>query len=167
MRGVEYEAGAGEARFGLLEFGNVERRNVKAARFDAGACAREGSGKNDRAAERQGIGGMRLCGINIDPCMAEERLGVKPATIGEEGVAAEMRDGRFQMQAAGDGNGDDFIVVRRKNSGKPANAFRVAALGEADKELSADAQGIAAFESAGKRNIFKLSKPGESVSQRL
>ncbi len=58
MRGVEYEAGAGEARFGLLEFGNVERRNVKAARFDAGACAREGSGKNDRAAERQGIGGM-------------------------------------------------------------------------------------------------------------
>ena len=105
--------------------------------------------------------------MDLDPLMTGERGPVKPCAVCKERVAAEMRDGRFQMQAAGDGNGDDFIAVRRKNSGKPANAFRVAALGEADKELSADAKDIAAFESAGKCNIFKLSKPGESVSQRL
>src|SRR5260370_20317523 len=71
------------------------------------------------------------------------------------------------MKAAGDGNGDDFIVVRRKNGGKLADAFRVAALGQADKELPADAKDIATFESAGERNICKLSKPGDSVSERL
>src|SRR5216683_2456326 len=166
MRGVEYEAGAGEAGFGLLEFGNVERRNVKAACFDAGACAREGSGKNDRTAERQGIGGMRLGGINVDPFMAEERRGVKPGTVREERVAAEMRDGGFEMKAAGDRNGDDFIVVGRKNRGKLADAFAVAALGESDKNFSADAQDIATFKSAGERNVFKLSKLGECLSER-
>src|SRR5690348_5558602 len=71
------------------------------------------------------------------------------------------------MQAASDGNGDDFIVVRRKNGGKLADAFRVAALGEADKELTADAKDVAAFKSPWKRNVFELSKPGESTRERL
>ena len=51
-----------------------------------------------------------------------------------------MRDGGFEMKATGDGNCDDFIVVRRKNGGKLADAFRVAALGQADKELPSDAK---------------------------
>src|SRR6267143_4594714 len=109
---------------------------------------------------------MRLGGINVDPLMASERCGIKPCAVGEERVAAEMRDGGFEMKATGDGNCDDFIVVRRKNGGKLANAFGVAAPGEADKELSADAKDIAAFESAGERNVFELSKLGECLSER-
>ena len=66
-----------------MEFGNVEGRNVEATRFDAGACAREGSGKNDRACESQGIGGVRLGGIDIDPFVAGKRSGVEPGAIGE------------------------------------------------------------------------------------
>ncbi len=71
------------------------------------------------------------------------------------------------MQAATDGNGDDFIVVRRKNGGKLADALRVTTFGEADKEFSADAKDITAFESSWNRNVFELSKPGESMSERL
>src|SRR2546427_533034 len=77
-----------------------------------------------------------------------------------------MRNGGFQMKAAGDGNGDYFIVVRRKNGGKLADAFRVAARSEANKELSADAKDITTFESAGKRNVFQLSKSGERPRKR-
>src|SRR6266403_1358750 len=71
------------------------------------------------------------------------------------------------MQAASDGNGDDFIVVRRKNGGKLADALRVTTFGEADKEFSADAKDITAFESSWNRTAFELSKPGESMSERL
>src|SRR5437660_11863152 len=71
------------------------------------------------------------------------------------------------MQAASDGDGDDFIVVRRKNGGKLADAFGVAALGEPDKDSWADAKDIAAFESSWKRNVFELSKPSERMSERL
>ena len=77
-----------------------------------------------------------------------------------------MGDGGFQMQAASDKDGDDFIVVRRKNGGKLADAFGVAALGETDKEPSADAKDIAAFESSWKREVFEFSKPGEGPSKR-
>src|SRR5260370_5745932 len=56
------KTGAGESGFGFLEFGDIHRSDVEAARFDAGASAREGSGKNDGAAECQSIGGVRLAG---------------------------------------------------------------------------------------------------------
>ena len=148
-----------------MEFGNVERRNVEAARFDAGASAWKRCRENDRVREGQGIGGMRFGGIDVDPFVAGERGGFKPCTVGEERVAADMRDRGFEMKAAGDGNGDDFIVVRRKNGGKLAEAFGVAAPGEADKELSADEKDIATFEGAGKRNVFELSKRGQRLSE--
>src|SRR5713226_2526381 len=77
-----------------------------------------------------------------------------------------MRDRGFEMKAAGDRNGDDFIVVGRKNRGKLADAFGVAAFGESDENFSADAQDIATFESAGKRNVFELSKVGERFTER-
>src|SRR5713101_2805944 len=98
--------------------------------------------------------------------MAGERRGFKPGAIREERVAAEMRDGGLEMKATGDRNDDDFIIVGRKNRGKPADAFAVAAPREADKELSANAQDIATFESARRRNVFELSKFRERFSER-
>jgi hypothetical protein len=162
----EKKAGAGEAGFGFLEFGDVEWRDVEAASGDAGAGPRERCRVNDSSGEGQGVGGMRLGGIDVDPFLAGERRGVEPCAVGEERVAAKRRDGGFEMQAAGDGNGDDFIVVRRKDGGELADAFGVAAPGEADENFSVEAQDIAAFERAGKRNVFELSKLGEGLSNR-
>src|SRR6266403_4649859 len=162
----EKKTGTGQAGFGFLEFGDVDASDVEATGFDAGACARKRCGENDRVREGQGIGCKRLGRIDVDPFIAGERRGVKPCTVGEERVAAEMRDGRFQMKAAADGNGDDFIVVRRKNRGKLADALGVAAPGKADKELTADAKDVPTFKRAGKRNTFELSKFGQRLSDR-
>src|ERR1700687_2871269 len=160
----EKKTGTGEAGFGFLEFGDIDGSDVEATRFDTGACARERCRENDRVREGQGIGRMRLGRVGGDPFMAGERCVVKPCTVRKERVAAEIRNGGFQMKAAGDGNGDDFVVLRRKNGGQLADAFRVAAPGEADKEFSADAKDVATFESAGKTNVFELSKLGERLS---
>src|ERR1700674_5892574 len=162
----ENKTGTGEAGFGFLEFGDVDGSDVEATGFDAGACARERCRENDRVREGQGIGCMRLGGIDVDPFMTDERRGAKPCTVRQERVAAEMRDGRFQMQAAGDGNGDDFIVVRSKNGGQLADAFGVGAPGKADKELTADLQDVPTFKRARKRNVFELSKLSERLSER-
>ncbi len=70
------------------------------------------------------------------------------------------------MKTAGDGNGDDFVMVRSEDGGKLAEAFGVAACSEADEELAGDAKNIATFESPGERNVFQLSKPGEGMSKR-
>ena len=148
-----------------MEFGDVDGSDVEATGLDASTGAWERCRENDRVREGQGIGCMRLGGIDVDPFIAGERRGVKPCTVGEERVAAEMRDGRFQMKAAADGNGDDFIVVRSKNGGKLADAFSVAAPGEADKELAADAKDVSAFKRTGKGNVFELSKLGERLSE--
>src|SRR6267154_4045635 len=161
----EKKAGTGEAGFGFLEFGDVDGSDVEATRFDAGACARKRCGEDDGIGKSEGVRGVRLGGIDVDPFMAGKRRGVKPCAVGEERDAAEIRNGGFQMKAAGNRNSDDLIVVRRKNGGKLADAFRVAAPGEADKELSADAEDVATFESAGKRNVFELSKLGERLSE--
>ena len=40
-RVIEKEAGAGEAGLGFLEFGDVQWRDMEAARFDAGARVRK------------------------------------------------------------------------------------------------------------------------------
>src|SRR5260370_33350347 len=76
-----------------------------------------------------------------------------------------MRDGRFQMQAAGDGNGDDLVAVRGENGGKLADAFGVAAPGEADENFSPNVKDVTTFESAGKRNVFECSELGEHLSE--
>jgi hypothetical protein len=139
---------------------------VEATRFNAGACSGEGSGENDSVFKREGVGGVRLGGIDVDPIVTDKGRDVEPGTIREEGIAAEIRDGGLEMKAAGHRHRNNFIVVRRKNGGKLADAFGVAALGEADEECSADAKDIAAFECAGKRNGLELSKLGERVSER-
>ena len=148
-----------------MKLGNVDGSDGEVTSFDTCAGTWKGSRKNDRAREGQGVGGVRLGRIDVKPFMAGERRGVKPGAIGEERVTAETGYGRFQMQAAGDGNGDNFVAVRRKNGGKLADAFRIAALSEADKELSTDAQNVAAFQSAGKRDVFELSKLGERFGE--
>jgi len=75
------------------------------------------------------------------------------------------------MKGSGNGNGDDLIVVRRKNDGKLVDAFRVCLrLVKADKEVFADAKDIATFESARKENVFELSetwRAPERVERRL
>lgn len=122
--------------------------------FDAGASAREGRRKNDRAGESQRVSGMGLGRVNVDPLESGERRGVKPGTVGEEGVAAEISHGGFQMQAAGDGHSHDFIMMRREDGSELTNAFGIAAAGEANEKLAADEQDIATFQRAGKSNVF-------------
>jgi hypothetical protein len=162
----EKKTGTGKAGFGFLEFGDVDGSDLEATGFDASACARERYGEDDGVGESEGVGGVRLGGIDVDPFMAGKRRDAKPCAVRQECVVAEVRDGRFQVQAAGDGNGDNFIVVGNKNGGKLADAFRVAAPGEADKKLAADAKDVATFESTGKRNVFELSKLGKRLSER-
>src|SRR2546422_7954234 len=77
-----------------------------------------------------------------------------------------MGDGGFQMKTAGDRNGDDFVIVGSEDGGKLEDAFGVAALGKPDKEPASDAQNVTTFESAGKRNVFQLSKSGEGLRER-
>src|SRR5260370_40127078 len=96
MLGVEKEAGAGEAGFRFLELGNVDGSDGEATGFDPGAGAWEGSGKNNRAAKGQRIGGMRLGRGDVEPFIASERRSVEPGAVGEERIGAGMRDGRLQ-----------------------------------------------------------------------
>ncbi len=60
-------------------------------------------------------------------------------------LAAEVSDGGLQVQAAGNRNGDDFVIMRSEDGGKLADAFGVTSLGEADEKLAADAEDVAAF----------------------
>src|SRR5438552_17248103 len=104
---------------------------------------------------------MRLFRIHVDPFEPCKRFRVEPGTIGQQEsksgsrtrrlLPANVSNRRFQMQAASDGDGDDFIVVRRKNGGKRADAFAVAALGQTDKEPSADAKDLDALQRSRKR----------------
>lgn len=163
---LKKQAGAGKARFRLLEFGDIDGRDVKAAGFDARAGAREGGWENDGVAEGEGVGSVWLGGIDVDPVVAREWGAVKPGAIGEERVAADVGDGRFEMQAAGGGHGDDFVLVRSEDGSELANAFGVAAPGEADKKLAADAKDISTFEGAGKSDVFERSKRRKRLGER-
>ena len=109
---------------------------------------------------------MRFGGIYVDPIEGRKGRGVEPGTVGEERVSAEISYSRFEMQAASDRNGDDFIIVPGEDGGELSDAFRVAALGKANEYLSVDVQDIAAFESAGERYIFELAKLAERMRER-
>src|SRR5882724_7854289 len=160
------QAGAGEAGFGLLEFGNVEWRDVKATGFDTCARVREGSGENDGAAEGESISGMGLGGIDADPVVGGKRGGVKPGAIGEERVATNVGDGGLEVEAAGDGDGDDFVLVRSEDGSELAKAFGVAAPGEDGKKFAADAKDVSTFEGAGERDVGELSKGRKGLGER-
>jgi hypothetical protein len=164
-RDVKEEAGASEAGLGFLQLGDVDGGDVEAGGFDAGAGAREGGGEDDRVVEGEGVGGVRLLGGDIDPVVVCQRRRVEAGVIGEQGVAAEMRDGGFQVQAAGDGDGDDFVVVRGEDFCELADAFGIGARGEADEQGAADAEDIAAFKGGGRRDVFELAEFGEGLRE--
>ena len=160
------QAGTGEAGLGLLEFGNVEWRDVKAMGFDTCARMREGSGENDGAAESESISGVGLSGIDVDPVVGGKRGGVKPGAIGEKRVATDVGDGGLEVEAAGYGHGDDFVLVRNEDGSELAKALGVAAPGEADKKIAADAKDVATFDGAGERDVGELSKGRKRLGER-
>jgi hypothetical protein len=149
LKSFEQEARAGEARLGFLEFGNIECRYVKAGGFDARAGSRKRSRENDGTSEGERVRSVGLGKIHVDPVVARQRRGVKHAAIGEERIAAEVGDGGLEMQASADRNGDHFVIVQGENSGKLADTFGVAPLGETHEKFSADAKNVAAFKGAG------------------
>jgi len=140
---------------------------VEAAGFDARTGAWEGGGKNNGAAEGEGVGSMRFSGIDFDPFESSERLGIKPAAVGEKRVASQVCHGGFEMEAARDGHRDDFVVVRGKARGELANAFVIRPAGKAREKFSADAENVAALHSAGEGDVFELAKFCERLSERL
>ena len=79
---MKEQARAGEAGLGFLEFGDVERGDVETLGFDAGAGARERRGENDGIAKSQGIGGVRLGGVDVDPAIAGEGRSIEPGAVG-------------------------------------------------------------------------------------
>jgi len=72
LLGAEYQRRTGEAGFGFLEFGDVDWCDVEALSIETGTCAREGSRENDGVAKGEGIGGVGLGGIDVDPVVAGE-----------------------------------------------------------------------------------------------
>src|SRR6266566_69604 len=91
----EKKTGAGEAGFGFLEFGDVDGSDVEATGFDAGTCARERCRENDGVLEGQGIGCMRLCGIDVDPFMSgklADAFGVAAPGKADKELAADAKD---------------------------------------------------------------------------
>ena len=158
----ENQAGAGQAGFGFLEFGDVERGDVKAGGFDAGASFGEGGGEDDGVGDGQGVGGVGFGGVDVDPLKVGELLVsngcVEPRAICEERVAAEVGYGGFEVEAAGDGNRDDFVIVWREDGGELANAFGVGARGLADVESAVDAEDVAAFDGAGRGDVGEFAE---------
>lgn len=116
-----------------MEFGNVERSYVKAEGFDASTGTREGCGENDGISEREGIGGMWLGEIDVEPVVAGKRSWIEPSPVSEEGIAAEGGNGGFEMETPGYGNGNDLVLVRSENRRKLADAFHVAAFTYTDE----------------------------------
>src|SRR6266850_888512 len=163
---VEDQGRAGETRFGLLEFGDVDCRDVGAARFDTFAGVRERGGENDGTTKSESIGGMGLGRIDVDPVVDGKRHGVKPGAIGEKRVAADVSDGGLEVQAAGDGHRNDLVIVGSENGGELAKALGVAAPGETDKKFASDAKNVAPFEGAGKRDVSELSKGRKGFGER-
>ena len=162
----ENQAGAGEAGLGFLEFGDVEWGEVKTCGLDAGARAGEGCGKNNCVVEGKSIGGVRFGGVDVNPVVGGKGRRIEPRAVGEERVAAERGDGGLEVETAGDGDGDDFVMVRSEDGGELADAIGIAALREADEEFAAAAENVAAFQCAGKRDVFQLAKFGNGLGER-
>jgi hypothetical protein len=163
---VEQEARAGEAGFGFLQFGDVERGHLEAAGFKEGAGFREGGGKDNGSGASEGVGGVGLSGIDVDKIVGGKWSGIEPAAIGQQGVAAEIGDGGFQMQAAGYGNGDNLVSVRSDDLDELVDAFGVAAARQTDEEFAVDAENVPAFDGAGKLNVCQLAERRKRLRER-
>ena len=140
-----------------MEFGDVEWRDVEAAGFDTGTRPWERSGKNDRVAQRQGVGSVWFGWIHVNPVIGGEGCGIEPGAVGEKRIAAEAGDGGLEMQAFGHGHRDDFVVVPREDGGELANAFGAAAFGETDEKFAADAENVTAFDGAREPDVLDFT----------
>lgn len=121
--GLEDQAGAGESGFGFLQFGNIERGDMEAARSDTRAGALEGRRENDGLADSERVGGVWLGGIDVHPIASVEKRRVEPGAVGEQRVVAERSDGGFQMEAGGHGNANDLVAVRCNDTRELCDAF--------------------------------------------
>jgi hypothetical protein len=70
------------------------------------------------------------------------------------------------MQAAGHRDADDFVIVWGEDGGELANAFGIAAFGEADEKFAADPKYITALERAGKSDVFEFARLADGLRQR-
>ena len=70
---------------------------------------------------------VRFVSRDVDPLVAGKRCGIEPRAIGEQRVATERSYRRFQVQAAGDGHGEHFVVVGLEQGAKLTDAFLVGA----------------------------------------
>jgi hypothetical protein len=163
---AEDQARAGQAGFGFLQFGDVQRSHLKAAGFQPGSGFRKGSREDYRTGQGERVGGVRLCRIDIDEVVGIERSGIEPQAIGEHGVAAEIGDGGFEMQAASHGNRDDFVFVRSDDLRELSVPFGVAASRQAGEKFAVDAQNVAAFDGAGQLDICELAEWSERLRER-
>lgn len=134
--------------------------------FDTGARSGEGRGKDDRVGERKGVGGVGLGGVDVDPVVAGKGRWIEPGAIGEKRVATEAGDGGLEMQTARRWDGDDFVMPGREDGGELSNAFGIAAFGDADKKLAADAENVATFECAGESDVREFTKFREGLRER-
>ncbi len=139
---------------------------MKAGGLDAGAGAGEGRGENNCAVEGKSVCSVWFRGIDVDPVIDGKGRWIEPGTVGEERVAAEVGDGRLEVEAAGDGDGDDFVKVRRKDGSELAYAFGVASFGYTDEEFAANAENVAPLERAGECDVFEFAKFGKGLSER-
>jgi hypothetical protein len=168
----ENQARAGQAGLGFLEFGDVDGGDVESGGFDAGASFGEGCGKDDGVGDGQSVGGVLLARVDVDPLKGDglvcvEGLRVEPRAICEEGVAAEISHGGFEVEAAGNGNGDDFVIVRGEDGGELADAFGVGACGLANVESAIDAEYVAAFDGGGRGDVGEFAECSESFCEGL
>ena len=70
------------------------------------------------------------------------------------------------MQATADRDCHEVITVRREDDGELAEAFCVAAFGEADEEFSAQAKNVAPFERSGQGDMGQFAEWRNRLGQR-
>ena len=140
---------------------------MKAGALDADTGFGERGGKDDRVGDRQRVGGVRFCGVDVDPLEISEGFRIEPRAICEECVAAQIRYGGFQMETPGDWNWHDFVVVRGENGGELADTFGIGACGLADVESAIDAEDVATFDGGGSGDVGEFAERYQGFRERF
>src|SRR5579872_2032975 len=109
---------------------------------------------------------MWLAGIDFNAVVSGKGHRIEPAAVRQECVAAKEGDGGLEMEAARHSHGDDLVTLGQENRGELVDAFGVAALGDTNEKLAADAQNVAALERAGKRDVLQFAKFGNGLLER-
>ena len=108
---------------------------------------------------------MRFGGVDVNPFEASEWSCVEPWAIGEKRVAAEIGDGGFEMEAAGNADRDHFVIVGSEDRGELAGAFGIGACGLADIESATDEKDVATFDGAGGGDVGEFAETSEGSGQ--